>query len=160
MKIISHRGNIDGPGSDCERDRVEMAIDAGFYVELDVRRAFNELMIGHDKLLYKLPVDWIRKPLADRFWFHAKDVATFNELGALGLRVFMHTDEPFAVVFPERLKWIHPVHNPVVYDRFTVKDVAVDVAGYPRLDVTSVTHSPYAICTDWPNQWKDYENNK
>ncbi len=156
MRIVSHRGNLDGPGSECERERVDAALAAGFDVEVDVRHVFGKLMVGHDKPMYELPAQWLEPGLIDRFWFHAKDARSHNELGAKGGRVFMHANEPFAIVFPERLKWVHPTHNEVMYDRFTKQDAALDVLGYPRLSPSSLEGFPFALCTDWPNEWKAY----
>ena len=63
MKLIAHRGNINGPDPSKENtpEYIEQAIAQGFDVEVDVRYSplHSKLYLGHDEPDYK--VDW--------FWF-------------------------------------------------------------------------------------------
>lgn len=154
MRIVSHRGNVRGPGSQCERIHVEEALLSGYDVELDVRFSTWRLYVGHDEPLYELPRDWIRSDIAERLWFHAKDERAQQALSTVGHHVFMHEDEPNAFVVPEGLMWIHPRCNGNLLDLPMADCILLDVAGHPRLNKTVLTTLPYAICTDWCDEWR------
>ena len=52
MKIIAHRGNLNGPDPETENtpNQILKAIDAGFEVEVDMWfHGQNRLMLGHDR---------------------------------------------------------------------------------------------------------------
>lgn len=148
MRIISHRGNVDGPGSQCELVNVESAFAAGFDVEVDVRLLNNTLYVGHDAPIYPLPDAWFQPNLIDRIWFHAKDIDAHRVMLGLGVKTFMHDDEPWVMVGD--LKWHHPRLNPTL--SFQNDDIALDVVGFPRLNPAS--RGMYAVCTDWPLAWR------
>ena len=59
MKIISHRGNLDGPIFEKENhpDYILNAIDAGFDVEIDLWKIETKLFLGHDEPKYLIDVD-------------------------------------------------------------------------------------------------------
>lgn len=50
MKIISHRGNLNGPNKQTENtiESIKLAINLGFDVEIDVWYIDNILYLGHD----------------------------------------------------------------------------------------------------------------
>jgi len=56
MKLIAHRGNIDGPNSSQENrpEYIEAAIAKGYDVEIDIRYdTFNKILyLGHDESQY------------------------------------------------------------------------------------------------------------
>ena len=56
MKIISHRGNLNGPNKNLENrlDTIEKAIQLGFDVEVDILLIENQLYLGHNKPQYKV----------------------------------------------------------------------------------------------------------
>ena len=55
MKLISHRGNIDGRRPDLENnpDYILKAIDKGYDCEIDVWLLKNTIYLGHDKIKKK-----------------------------------------------------------------------------------------------------------
>jgi hypothetical protein len=153
MLIISHRGNTNGPGSQCERDRVEDALLEGYDVEIDVRSIGRRLFVGHDEPLYELPKEWMRSLVSTRLWFHAKDESARATLTFDGHRVFVHDDEPSAIVTPDNVSWIHPRFNSVEMPLVGSAAVFLDIGGWPRVD--KAWFLPYAICTDWCGEWRD-----
>jgi glycerophosphoryl diester phosphodiesterase len=54
MKLIAHRGNINGPNPLRENsiDYIEEAISEGFDVEIDLRVEDNQCYLGHDDPQY------------------------------------------------------------------------------------------------------------
>ena len=83
-KIISHRGNINGPVPEKENrpSYIDCAIQLGFEVEVDIRYINNEFWLGHDEPQYKIELSWInlRK---DKLWFHCKDQESSIKLMSL-----------------------------------------------------------------------------
>ena len=75
MKIISHRGNINGPVPEKENrpSYIDSAIQLGYDVEVDLRIIDNDFWLGHDEPQYKVELPWmlLRK---DKIWFHCKDI--------------------------------------------------------------------------------------
>jgi len=153
MRVISHRGNVFGPGSQCERKNIERAYELGYDVELDVWIVNEQFYVGHDEPLYELPLEWIDSAMADRTWFHAKNIFAYNALKGLGVRTFMHADESWAPI--GALQWHHPRLNDSI--TFKENDVVLDVNGHARIDIERVRKTPpYAICTDWADDWKAF----
>ena len=63
MRLIAHRGNLNGPNPLVENDpqRITYCIDEGYDVEIDVRydHHTNMLWLGHDEPQYKITWNWI-----------------------------------------------------------------------------------------------------
>ncbi len=156
MLIISHRGNLAGPGSLCEKAAVDHAMLCGFDVEVDVRMVGWKIYVGHDEPLYELPRDWTNPDASSRLWFHAKDVGSMQALSSVNHRVFMHEDEPYATVSPCNSLWIHPVAYVAFKDVDWSNKVLLDVDGHPRVDRSALGSMPMAVCTDWSFEWREW----
>ena len=73
MILISHRGNINGPNPELENspEYVQLAIEKGFDVEVDVWHKDNEWWLGHYEPTYKVLLDvFFHGPM----WIHAKKI--------------------------------------------------------------------------------------
>ena len=73
MKIISHRGNIEGPDASVENhpDQIKKVIEMGFDVEIDVRYIDGKYVLGHDTPDYQVSKDFL---LNNKLWCHAKNI--------------------------------------------------------------------------------------
>lgn len=91
MKIISHRGNIDGINTDTENNpnQVDSVIDMGYDVEIDLRIKDNKLFLGHDYPQYEIDIEWLSKR-KDKLWVHAKDYNSVTFLKSTNLNWFWH----------------------------------------------------------------------
>ena len=60
MKIISHRGNLNGVDSKNENkpETIVKALDLGFDVEIDIRVINGEIYLGHDEPQYKIDLEF------------------------------------------------------------------------------------------------------
>jgi hypothetical protein len=110
MKLISHRGNITGPGSENDPRSVDLAISKGYDVEVDLRFDGNDLFLGHDTPDFRVDFDWIysRK---EKLWIHCKDLQSSIVLSKIQtpdqkLRYFCHSDDPFVLVSTGHI-WMH-----------------------------------------------------
>jgi len=76
MKIISHRGNLNGPDKEVENSptQVDICISKGFDVEIDLWYDESEksLLLGHDLGEYKVDLEWLIKR-RESLWIHCKN---------------------------------------------------------------------------------------
>ena len=75
FKLIAHRGNFKGPNPARENapDYIQEALQAGYYVEVDVRLINGELWTGHDEPQYRIKDIDLRHP---RIYVHSKTIET------------------------------------------------------------------------------------
>lgn len=113
MKLIAHRGNVNGHNPDKENhpDYINEAIILGYNVEIDVWFINNKWYLGHDQPMYEIKYSFL---LNRKFWLHAKNGDAFNELlQDCTLNVFWHTTEDW-VLTSKGYIWTYP--NKFLYD--------------------------------------------
>lgn len=146
MKIIAHRGNIDGrvPEEENSPLYIDNALKLGFDAEIDVWLINNELYLGHDNPKYKVKLGWIlwRK---DKLWIHCKNtdaVAYFNELN-LDINYFFHENDLMTLT-SKTYMWVYPGNQPIYNS----------VAVLPEINNDN-TSQCLGVCTDFT---KKYQN--
>ena len=99
MKLISHRGNLNGPDKSRENhpDYIMEAIKAGYDVEIDVWFKEGKFYLGHDEPQYLFPYDLLNG-YHNKLWIHCKDMdslSNLNELDSSGqkLNYFSHEND-------------------------------------------------------------------
>ena len=145
-KIISHRGNINGPVPEKENkpSYIDCAIQLGFEVEVDIRYINNEFWLGHDEPQYKIELSWInlRK---DKLWFHCKDQESSIKLIELndGYKFFCHKSDDYVLTSTGHM-WVHNLDS-----KISVKCII------PLLSEHDISHynnsTPGFVCTDFVN---------
>jgi len=75
MKLIAHRGNTNGRFESYENEPmyIDLAIQKGYDVEIDVWYKDNVLWLGHDKPDYGIDFRWFRDRI-DKLWIHCKNI--------------------------------------------------------------------------------------
>ena len=112
MRLIAHRGNLNGPNPLVENDpqRITYCIDEGYDVEIDVRydHHTNMLWLGHDEPQHKVNWFWIAGR-RDRLWIHCKDVATLHEFSTKtsGYNFFFHDKDDYTLTSKHYI-WAYP----------------------------------------------------
>ena len=84
MKLISHRGNINGKQT-VEENRpsyILNAISEGFDVEVDVWFINNVWFLGHDRPDFKIDFKWLKQK-SNLLWVHCKNIAAIEEFKRL-----------------------------------------------------------------------------
>ena len=80
MKIISHRGNIDGKSQfENTQNQIYKAIDLGFDVEIDLWVNQDKLYLGHDGPEKECGLEFLHYN-SDKLWIHAKNIDSVNYL--------------------------------------------------------------------------------
>lgn len=143
MKIISHRGNLNGKDEAYENsiEAVSAAINYGFDVEVDVWYNKNKFYLGHDEPQYEVEIDFL---LNDKIWCHAKSSESLHQLISNDIHCFWHQKDDFTIT-SRKIVWCYP-------GKICSNGIVVSLGG-PVQFKTSV----YGICTDDPIAWRDFQ---
>ena len=95
MKLISHRGNIEGKEQVNENHPyyIKRAMDHGYDVEIDVWFD-NGWYLGHDKPEYEVDLDFLSN---SRFWIHCKNLKALAYLQNTKLNYFWHDTDSYTL---------------------------------------------------------------
>jgi hypothetical protein len=152
MKIISHRGNVNGPNVEFENSAsyIESAIKLGFDVEVDIWKINNELYLGHDMPQYKVTLDWIIN-YYDCLWVHCKNIEAFVYFKSIEnkenrINFFWHENDTLTLTSLGYI-WAFPGKQPIHNSIGVLPELFND-----ELDVCS------GICTDYPYKFKKNES--
>lgn len=152
MRLISHRGNIDGPNPSEENNPkyIEDTISQGYDVEIDIRYdTFNNgLYLGHDNPQYVVNWLWLCK-YREYLWIHCKNVEALYEFSSKtnGYNYFWHQEDDFTLTSNNYI-WTYPGKT------YTSKSVIVmpewDNMNWDKLKVTNC----FGICSDYVGKLK------
>lgn len=135
IKIISHRGNINGR-SEFENDPryLAIALSLGFDVEVDVWNINGLYFLGHDDPKYPVKESFLED---DRFWCHAKNLKALDKmLNNSKIHCFWHEDDQRTIT-SDRFVWTYP------HEEVCEKSVIVHLD-----DQWKNKYDCYGICTD------------
>lgn len=115
MKLISHRGNINGKIIDSENttDYIDNAIKLGYDVEVDVWYVDNLIYLGHDNPQHVVNFTWIKDRI-EKLWIHCKniDAVLFFKSNELKFNYFWHENDTLTLTSLNHL-WVYPGKQPV-----------------------------------------------
>ncbi len=96
MKLISHRGNVNGPNPEMENDPryIENTLGKGFSVEVDVWSKGSDFFLGHDEPEHQVSELFLKH---GSIWCHAKDIKTFYKLIEIEAHCFSHDQDEVAL---------------------------------------------------------------
>lgn len=140
MKLIAHRGNLNGPQPDKENspDYISKAIESGYNVEIDIWFIDDKWYLGHDNPTYEIKYHFL---FDSRFWLHAKNGEAFDKLlkdKNYNFNVFWHTTEDW-VLTSKKYIWTYP--NKILY----LNSICV----LPELGYNGDLNKCDGICTDF-----------
>ena len=144
MKLISHRGNINGkqPTLENSPNYILNAIEQGYDVEIDVW--FDKgWWLGHDAPEYKIEEIFLTANKT-RLWCHAKNgEALFNMRQLDGVHCFWHEDDHYTLT-SQGFIWTFP-KKLLYYNSICV---------LPELGYTGEINNCYGICSDFIKKYK------
>ena len=156
MRIISHRGNLNGiePSFENKIKTIDEALNLGFSVEVDVRYHNDKMFLGHDEPQELLPERYYTD---DRIYFHCKNIESLMVFQAKhrGSIFFTHNNDE-ATITSRGTLWIHPLTLPNLSDIMNFNfDRAIAVLP-EMVDIGDVDFlSKFGgICTDYPERYK------
>jgi len=143
MKLISHRGNVDGknPKEENSVSYIQKALKVGYDVEIDVWYVDNKWYLGHDEPQYKVKYDFLT---LEGLWLHAKNGdALYHLLQDRCRNVFYHTDEDW-VLTSKKYIWTYP--NQLLYPN--------SICVLPELGYNGDLKSCKGICSDFISRYE------
>lgn len=152
MKIISHRGNINGVVSEKENrpSYIDCALGLGYDVEVDIRYIDNKFWLGHDEPQYQLNEKWmlLRK---DKLWFHCKNLDSSIKIQELSsdLKFFCHKQDDYVLTSVGKF-WVHDLTNKID------QNCIIPLLSLTEIHNYDYSKKPFAICTDYINDLKKY----
>lgn len=141
MRIIAHRGLVDGPNMTLENNpgHILNTLNSGFDCEIDLWKVQESLYLGHDSPVYKIDVDFLYN---QGLWIHAKNIEAFQFLTSqFSLNYFWHQEDNYTLTSNGCI-WAYP-GQPVTEQCVAVLPERLD----PSLD--NLPRHVYAICTDF-----------
>ena len=137
MRLISHRGNIDGRNPQKENSPQYILIAAKEYdVEVDVWWD-NGYWLGHDKPTYQTTKQFLKNP---KFWCHAKNIQALYNLINDGIHCFFHNADE-AVLTSMGYIWTYPCQE--------LTEKSICVLPEKNWDYWNKrTFDPFGVCTD------------
>lgn len=143
MKLIAHRGNINGVNSkENSPEYIISTINLGYDVEIDLWIIDNKIYLGHDEPQYQTSLDLLSK-YNDNLWIHAKNIEALTFLynnSHTFKQFFWHQTDDVALTYNNYL-WTYP--GKLLSER----SIAV------KPEITSYTNDElkkcYGICSDF-----------
>jgi hypothetical protein len=157
MRLIAHRGNIDGP-KPLEENRpeyIEEAIKQGFDVEIDIRydRFDDRIYLGHDEPQYYVPMTWLVKR-KDKLWIHCKDFKSLDIFSNIPIdfNFFWHENDKYTLTSKGYI-WTYPGqlfgNNSVI-----VMPEVFDLQNIQDNDTIVYSKKSFAVCSDYVEKFK------
>jgi len=137
MKIISHRGNLNGPNNLIENNptHIDSVLNLNFDVEIDLYYYKNKFYLGHDEPIYSINDDWLieRK---NKLWVHLKTIELVENAVVQKLNYFWHENDRFTLT-STGIPWCYP-------GVYVKNGITVCLNRYPKIESKVL-----GICTDY-----------
>ena len=149
-RYISHRGNINGKNELLENnlDYIDIALNKGYDVEIDLWIDNDGFYLGHDTPTYPVTLNWLVERSL-KLWVHCKDLKTIEELkrleyenGINSIHYFFHNTDDITLTSQGKL-WVYPGNQPLKYS----------IAVLPEIHNEDVSKC-YGICSDIIEKYK------
>lgn len=146
MRLISHRGNINGRFESYENEPnyIDNAIKNGYDVEIDIWYIDGILYLGHDKPQYGINFRWVRDRIS-KIWVHCKNIDAllfFKECG-YPLNYFWHQEDDVTIT-SQGYFWTYPSKQ------LTENSIAV----MPEINDDDVSRC-YGVCSDYVEKYRN-----
>lgn len=115
MKLISHRGNLNGRDEKSENSpqAIDNAIQRGYDVEVDVWYKNNSWFLGHDEPTRPIAFEWL-KERESRLWVHCKNIEAVEQMQEKGSSVHYFWHEEDMITLTSRgVIWAYPGKQPI-----------------------------------------------
>ena len=146
MKIISHRGVLEGPNPLIENhpSQIDYAISCKFEVEVDLWKISEKFYLGHDEPNLITSYEWLEFRF-DKLWIHCKNIEAldFFVKNNLNCNYFFHQND-HVVLTSKNYLWVFPNKE------YTENSIVVAITKNSILDVARSKIIPFGVCTDYP----------
>ena len=105
MILIAHKGNTFGKSNkENHPDYVQITLNQGYHVQVDVWYAFGKFSLGQDEPQYIINKNFLKNP---KVWCRAKTITTLYYLLNLGVISFFH-DNDAVTLTSNGYMWTYP----------------------------------------------------
>jgi hypothetical protein len=115
MKLISHRGNINGIIESLENtpSYIDFAISKGYDVEIDIWYKNRILYLGHDNPEYNIDLKWLKNRIT-KLWVHCKNKEAINFFykNKYEFNYFWHETDTITLTSQNYI-WAYPGKQPI-----------------------------------------------
>lgn len=139
MKLISHRGNVNGPNIlENNPNYIDNTLEIGYDVEIDIWLIDNQIYLGHDKPTYKIKMDWLINRI-NMLWIHCKNTEILELLNECQYKFnyFWHENDTVTLT-SHGFMWAYP-------GKQSIKN---SIAVLPEIYNDDVSGC-YGICSDY-----------
>ena len=114
MKLISHRGNLNGKIQNNENhpEYIDEALHAGFDVEIDMWWVDGRIYLGHDEPQFEVDDKWLTERM-NNLWVHCKNVELLNWIRSTSLHWFWHEEDTLTLT-SKGFVWVYPGKQPII----------------------------------------------
>jgi hypothetical protein len=140
MKLIAHRGNINGIMESLENEPtyIDLAIQKGYDVEVDLWLISDNLYLGHDGPKYKIDFAWLENRNSF-LWIHCKNEECLLKLNDSDLNYFWHETDHYTITSKKFIWTYVDIITPQTILNLRKK---IDIVDYSQFK---------GICTDYPS---------
>jgi len=150
VRLIAHRGNLDGPNPDKENhpDYIHAAVQQGYEVEVDLWYVDGNLYLGHDSPRYRINKKYLDLVASANFlWTHAKNIEALEYLTSSEKmhytrqwNYFWHQEDDYTLT-SLRYIWAYPGK------KLTNNSICV-LPEQAKLDILEISKCT-GVCTDY-----------
>lgn len=148
MKLISHRGNINGPNSNQENlpNYILNTLNLGYDCEIDVRYINYKLYLGHDNPDYIIELDFLLDN-SDKIWIHCKNIEAIEYLIQFSeLNIFWHQEDNYTLTSKSFI-WCYP--NMPITSNTKMPTQSKCIILMPEWNDFNFDKNGYGICSDY-----------
>lgn len=141
MKLIAHRGLVNGPGKEFENKpaQIEVALAMEFDCEIDVWFKDGEWWLGHDEPTYIINFEFLEQ---SGLWIHAKNLAALYILTGTDLNYFWHQEDNFTLTSYGYI-WTYP-------GKQLTKNSVMVLPEWDNPELVDIENTKcYGICSDY-----------
>lgn len=149
MRVIAHRGNVEGPNPSEENkpEYIVEAIENGFEVEVDIWAILTDenqtqIYLGHDRPKYLISWEFIKK-YSHEIWFHAKNLMALEYCLSYDDTVFWHQKDERTLVSNGKI-WTYPDCSVGINSVLVLNEHLG-----PDFEVHRKSPLCYGVCTDF-----------
>lgn len=149
MKLIAHRGNINGPNSSLENqpETIDNAIELGFDVEVDIRydTLDGQFYLGHDDPQYIITPYWLAQRM-EKLWIHCKNIDALYHFATKtgGYNYFWHQEDDYTLTSKEYI-WTYPGKTYTSKSVIVMPETVIDKRNLKDMKV----YNSFGVCSDF-----------
>lgn len=152
MKLISHRGNLNGPNRTQENkpSYIIESLNAGYDVEIDVWYEDKKWWLGHDKPNFKINYLWIYNK-SHSLWIHCKNEKALEKMSKRNGRNILN--ESINYFWHDKDKYTITSKG-IVWCNIGIPLLINSVCVIPEGKYSGNINGCYGICSDYIRNWK------